>query len=197
MVFFLTNLPSLPSSPLPIRVCLTERRDQNLRHERTLSCYSEVLSVLLFFCMLFIVNPCDSHRSLLASGSQSLSWLFSCYFSDALVIGRSFAWWLVAVIMHLKLLREYSAFSLVAQSCPTLCELMDCNTRLPCPSPTPRACSNSCPSSWWCHPTITSSVVPFSSCLQSFPVSGSFSNESILYMTNFFTQPAPPHKFIL
>ena len=48
------------------------------------------------------------------------------------------------------------------------------HTRLPCPSPTPRACSNSCPSSWWCHPTISSSVIPFSSCLQSFQASGSF-----------------------
>ena len=46
--------------------------------------------------------------------------------------------------------------------------------RLHCPSPTPGACSNSCPSSQWCHPTISSSVVPFSSCLQSFPASGSF-----------------------
>ena len=46
--------------------------------------------------------------------------------------------------------------------------------RLPCPSPTPRACSNSCPSSQWCHPTISPSVVPFSSRLQSFPASGSF-----------------------
>ena len=46
--------------------------------------------------------------------------------------------------------------------------------RPPCPSPTPRACSNSCPSSQWCHPTISSSVVPFSSCLQFFPASGSF-----------------------
>ena len=46
--------------------------------------------------------------------------------------------------------------------------------RFPCPSPTPRACSNSCPSSRWCHPTISSSVVPFSSCLQSCPASGSF-----------------------
>ena len=44
---------------------------------------------------------------------------------------------------------------------------------LPCPSPTPEACSNSCPSIWWCHPTISSSVVPFSSRLQSFPESGS------------------------
>ena len=48
------------------------------------------------------------------------------------------------------------------------------HARLPGPSPTPRACSNSCPSSWWCHPTIPSSVIPFSSCLQSFPASGSF-----------------------
>ena len=46
--------------------------------------------------------------------------------------------------------------------------------RLPCPSPTPGVYSNSCPSSWWCHPTISSSVVPFSSHLQSFPASGSF-----------------------
>ena len=48
------------------------------------------------------------------------------------------------------------------------------HSRLPCPSPTPEPCSNSCPSSWWCHPTISSSVIPFSFCLQSFPVSGSF-----------------------
>ena len=48
------------------------------------------------------------------------------------------------------------------------------HARLPCPSPTPRACSNSCPLSWWCHPTISSFVIPFSSCLQSFPASGSF-----------------------
>ena len=46
--------------------------------------------------------------------------------------------------------------------------------RLPCPSPAPEACSNSCPLSQWCHPTISSSVFPFSSCLQSFPASGSF-----------------------
>ena len=48
------------------------------------------------------------------------------------------------------------------------------HSRLPCPSPTSRACSNSCPSSRWCHSTISSSVIPFSSCLQSAPASGSF-----------------------
>ena len=46
--------------------------------------------------------------------------------------------------------------------------------RLPCPSPTLRVYSNSCPLSWWCHSTISSSVIPFSSCFQSFPASGSF-----------------------
>ena len=48
------------------------------------------------------------------------------------------------------------------------------HARLLCPSPTLRACSNSCPSNQWCHPTIWSSVIPFTSCLQSFPVSRSF-----------------------
>ena len=48
------------------------------------------------------------------------------------------------------------------------------HARLPCPSPTPGVCPNSCPLSRWCHPTISSSVIPFSSCLQSFPASGSF-----------------------
>ena len=48
------------------------------------------------------------------------------------------------------------------------------HTRLPCPSPSPGVYSDSCPLSQWCHPTISSSVIPFSSCLQSFPASGSF-----------------------
>ena len=54
------------------------------------------------------------------------------------------------------------------------------HARLSCPSPTPRACSNLCPLSWWCHPTISFSVVPFSSCFPSFPSIRVFSNESVL-----------------
>ena len=54
-------------------------------------------------------------------------------------------------------------------------------TRPPCPSAAPRVHPNPCPLSWWCHPTISSSVIPFSSCLQSFPASGSF------LMSQFFT----------
>ena len=48
------------------------------------------------------------------------------------------------------------------------------HTTPPCPSPSPGACSDSCPSSQWCHPIISFSVIPFSSCLQSFPASRSF-----------------------
>ena len=62
----------------------------------------------------------------------------------------------------------------VAKSCLTLLPHRPQHTRLPCPPPSPRVCSNSCPSNWWCHPTLSFSVVPFSSCPQSFPASGSF-----------------------
>ena len=55
------------------------------------------------------------------------------------------------------------------------------HARPSCPSPTPRVHSNSCPLSWWCHSTISSSVIPFSFCPQSFPASGSFQ------MSQFFT----------
>ena len=90
-----------------------------------------------------------------------------------------------------------SFFTTELQEKPFLCLLFSCSVmsnslqphklqhaRLPSPSPSPRACSNSGPSSWWCHPTISSSVVPFSSCPQSFPASGSFP------MNQFFTSGA-------
>ena len=66
----------------------------------------------------------------------------------------------------------------LTQSCPTLRSHGLQHTRLPCASPTPRACSNSYPSNQWCHSTTSSSVIPFFSYLQSFPASGS-SNESV------------------
>ena len=62
----------------------------------------------------------------------------------------------------------------ITQSCLTLWLRELQHARLPCPSPCPGICSNPCPLSWWCHPTISSSVYPFSSHLQSFPASGSF-----------------------
>ena len=78
--------------------------------------------------------------------------------------------WIALHGLHLDL----HQFSSVSQSCQTLCDPMDCSMQLPCPSPTPGTCSDSCPPSRWCHPTISCSVIPFSSYLQSSPASGSF-----------------------
>ena len=72
-------------------------------------------------------------------------------------------------------------FSSVAQLCLTLCDLMKQHARPPCPLPTPGVHPNPCPSIWWCHPAISSSVVPFPSCPQSLP-SLVFSLESTLRM---------------
>ena len=65
-------------------------------------------------------------------------------------------------------------FSSVAQLCLTLCDPMNHSMLASCPSPSPGVHSDSSPSSWWCHPAILSSVVPFSSCPQYFPASESF-----------------------
>ena len=69
---------------------------------------------------------------------------------------------------------EHIQFNSVTQSCPTLWLHESQHARPPCPSSTPRDHSNSCPSSRWCHPAISSSVIPFSSCPQSLPASKSF-----------------------
>ena len=74
----------------------------------------------------------------------------------------------------IKKMCVYTQFSSVAQSYLTLRPHGLQHARPPCPSPTSGVYSNSCPSSLWCDPTISSSVVPFSSCLPSFPASGSF-----------------------
>ena len=69
------------------------------------------------------------------------------------------------------------------------------HARLPCPSPSPRACSNSCPLSQWCHPDI-SSVVPFSSRLQSFPASGSFPVSQLFTSGGQRTGASAPASFL-
>ena len=84
-----------------------------------------------------------------------LYWCFSFWLTSLCIIGSSF--------IHLI------QFSSVAQSCLTLRSHELQHTRPPCPSPTPGVYSNSWPSSQWCHPAISSSVVPFSSCPQSLP----------------------------
>ena len=84
------------------------------------------------------------------------------------------------VLGKLDLIDIFRTFSSV-QSLRLSGTLWSQHTRLPCPSPTPIACSNSRPLSQWCHSTVSSSVIPFSSHLQSFPASGSFP------MSQFFT----------
>ena len=76
--------------------------------------------------------------------------------------------------------KPYATSCLVTKSCPTLCDPHGLqHTRLPSPSLSPGACSNSCPLCQWRHPTISCSVVPFSSCPQSFPASGCFPRSQI------------------
>ena len=83
--------------------------------------------------------------------------------------------WSKEINLFLKALLIYLSVSSVTQSCLTLCDPTDCSTPgFPVLHQLPWACSNSCPLSQWCHPSISSSVVSFSSCLQSFPASGSF-----------------------
>ena len=98
----------------------------------------------------------------MSDSSHHSKWLYQWYKADT-------------VMEPMRMKQNSGAFSSVAQWCLTLWPHGLQHARLPCPSSTPRACSNSCPSSWWWHPTILPFVVPFSSYLQSFPESGSFS----------------------
>ena len=80
--------------------------------------------------------------------------------------------WFQRIAIRFLFLVEFSS---VTQSCPTLCHPRDLgHARPPCPSLTPGVHTNSCPSSPWCHPAISFSVIPFSSCPQSLPASESF-----------------------
>ena len=81
----------------------------------------------------------------------------------------------------------------VVQLYPTLWSLRLQDTRLPCPSPSPGVCSNLCPLSWWCHPSVSSSVTPFS-CLQSFPASGSFPMSSCIRLPKYWSFSISPYN---
>ena len=89
---------------------------------------------------------------------------------ERLVVMNEMIWYLK--LIPNQVLSKLQSWSSVAQSCSTLFNPMD--ARLSCSSPTPGVYSNSCPLSRWCHPTISSSVVPFSARLHSFPASWSF-----------------------
>ena len=101
-----------------------------------------------------------------------LIWIFSMMICNNKEIGRrkiiSLSYW----IQHLCKVRtvQFSCSVVFSSLQPHQTQ----HARPPCPSPTSGVHPNPCPLSWWCHPTISSSVIPFSSCLQSSPVSGSF-----------------------
>ena len=106
-------------------------------------------------------------------------------FGDTFLQEQSAPYWLVMDGNHLLHLHSYilshplvrMALS-VQFSCSVVSDSLQPHesqhTRPPCPSPTPGVHSNPCPSSWWCHPAISSSIVPFSSCPQSLPALESF-----------------------
>ena len=89
-----------------------------------------------------------------------------CHMCKVLTAVWCLFWWFIPTKLSVQFSHSVVSYSLWPHG--------EQHNRLPCPSPTPRACSNSRPLSRWCDPNIPSSVVPFSSCLQSFPASGSF-----------------------
>ena len=108
----------------------------------------------------------DTEQSCLCSSNQEV---FSPNFGlrESVKFPKDFGMWYEVAKVFFFLLSSL-------ESCPTLRNPMDCAHQPSLSITNFWSYSNSCPSSWWCHPTISSSVVPFSSCLQSFPASGSF-----------------------
>ena len=98
-----------------------------------------------------------------------------------MILDQQMIWKVMPTQKHAQVLSVQVSCSVVSDS---LQPIGLQHTRLLCLSPTPRACSDSCPLSWWYHPTILSSVISFSSCLQSFQTSGTFlrSQESVLHI---------------
>ena len=100
-----------------------------------------------------------------------------------------FSFWCFVGIKELTFMWSFNlsdGFSSVQFSCSVMPNSLQPHglqyVRLPCPSPAPRIYPNSCPLSWWCHPTISSSVVPFSSFPQYFPASGSFQMSQLFWL---------------
>ena len=133
-------------------------------------------------CRLKWRSPCNQNslNALWMLGSDSCAWVHTWL---GICVGALGSPRLAGGTCPLQIVFAmwYIQFSSLAQSCPTLQPHGLQHARARCSSPTPGAWANSCPSSWWFHPTISSSVNFFSSCLQSFPVTGFF------LMNQFFT----------
>ena len=143
--------------------------------------------MLFFFCFLsgfcFCFSACSiSYGKMLKSSIMiadlSLNSFFLVSFCYRYLEALSY-WWIpcpnnTKCSSLFFILFHDACCCLVAQSCLILCDCTDCTHQASLSVPSPRTCSKSYPSSWWCHPTISSSVVSFSSCPQSFPASGPF-----------------------
>ena len=124
---------------------------------------------------LFILYPIFCSEAVISTILSSMS--FTHASASVILL------WIPVSVLFISLCLFFSSCS-VQFSCSVVSDSLQPhglqNARPPYPSPTPGACSNSCPSSEWCHPTISSSVIRFSSCLQSFPASGSFLMSQLL-----------------
>ena len=137
--------------------------------------------LLIFLSFFFIYSHFDIYNFLLPI--LAFAYSFSSFFKYTFrFLFENFCFPVVGPYSHYKLLKTAFAvsyqFSSVQFSHSVVSDSLlphgPQHTRPPCPSPTPRVYPNSCPLSQWCHPTISFSVGPFSSCLQSFPASGCF-----------------------
>ena len=119
------------------------------------------ITILIFPLCLSIVGWIVFPTKICESPNSWYLWIWPCLEIGPLQIEPSE-----------EVMLDFSSVQLL--SCVQLFATHEPHARPPCPSPTPRVHPNSCSLSWWCHPTISSSVDPFSSCPQSFPASGSF-----------------------
>ena len=135
-------------------------------------------SIFMYIAFLAFEFPSQypQHPNIIFSFAFSWRW----YLSDGLAILTSH--WVFLGLSHVYMLLNVCLLVCLSVSVQFSCSVVSDSlqphglqpARPPSPSPTPGAYSNSCPLSQWCHPTISSSIIPFSSCLQSFPASGSF-----------------------
>ena len=119
----------------------------------------------------------------------SRDWTF--FLTQGLNLGLLHCWQILFHLIHKRI--PCCCWSLT-QLCLTLWPHGLQHARLSCPSLTPRVCLNSCPLRRWCHPTISSSVIPFSSCLQSFPASGFFPVSQLFTSSGQSIKLQPQHQ---
>ena len=138
---------------------------------------------LLFLLIHISLLPCHPHQLCPTDFllSESINYLH-CFLFTHSSLGKAL---FPSLLVPEELLLGWLQFSSVQFSCSVVSDSLrpheSQHAQPPCPSPTPGVYSNSCPSSRWCHPAISSSVIPFSSCPQSLPASGSFPTSQLCW----------------